>query len=123
MQGSSGDTGIEKSLVGTIGEGEDGMNGESSTETMYITMCKTESQWGFAVCPRELKLELHDNLEGWDGVGGRFKTEGTYVYLWLIHADARQKPIQYCKAVILQLKRKKLEKTSRKSKNKKVYIE
>ena len=22
---------------------------------------------------------------GWDAVGGRFKREGTYVYLWLIH--------------------------------------
>ena len=27
-----------------------------------------------------------DNLEGWDevGGGGRFKREGTYVYLWLM---------------------------------------
>ena len=33
-----------------------------------------------------------------------FKREGTYVYLWLIHADARQKPTQYYKAIILQLK-------------------
>ena len=33
---------------------------------------------------------------GWE-VGGRFKREGTYVYLWL-------KPTQYSKAIILQLK-------------------
>ena len=26
------------------------------------------------------------------------------VYLWLIHADRRQKPIRYCKGIILQLK-------------------
>ena len=39
---------------------------------------------------------------GWE-VGGRFK-EGTYAYLWLIHADVQQKPTQYCKAIILQLK-------------------
>ena len=28
-------------------------------------------------------------VEGWDGEGdgGRFKREGTYVYLWLIHVD------------------------------------
>jgi len=38
---------------------------------------------------------------GWE-VGGRFKREGTYVYLWLIHVDIWQKP--YCKATILQLK-------------------
>jgi len=36
--------------------------------------------------------------------GGRCKREGTYVYLWLIHVDVWQKPIQYSKAIILQLK-------------------
>ena len=56
---------------------------------------------------QELKLGLCDNLEGWDGVGGRFKREGTYVYLWLIHVDVWQKPTQYCKAIIIQLKMNK----------------
>ena len=28
----------------------------------------------------------------------------TYVYLWVIHIDVWQKPIQFCKAFILQLK-------------------
>ena len=28
-------------------------------------------------------------------VGGRFKREGTYVHLWLIHNDVWQKPTQY----------------------------
>ena len=37
-------------------------------------------------------------------MGGRFKREGMYVYLWLIHVDVWQKPTQYCKAIILQLK-------------------
>ena len=37
-------------------------------------------------------------------MGGRFKKEWTYVYLWLIHADVWQKATQYCKAIILQLK-------------------
>ena len=46
---------------------------------------------------------------GWE-VGGRFKREGTYVYLWLIHVGAWQKPTQYCKAIILQLKIDKLKK-------------
>ena len=32
-------------------------------------------------------------------MGGKFKKEGTYVYLWLIHVDAGQKPTQYCKAI------------------------
>ena len=35
---------------------------------------------------------------------GKFKKEETYVYLWLIHVDVWQKPAQYCKAIILQLK-------------------
>ena len=43
-------------------------------------------------------------LEEWDRMGGRFTREGAYVYLWLIHVDVWQKPIQYCKATILQLK-------------------
>ena len=37
-------------------------------------------------------------------VGGRFKREGIYVYLWLIHVDVWQKPSQYFKVIILQLK-------------------
>ena len=40
---------------------------------------------------------------GWE-VGERFKREGTSVYLWLIHFDVWQKPTQYYKAIILQLK-------------------
>ena len=40
-------------------------------------------------------------------LGGWFKREGTYVYLWLIHAVVRQKPIQHCKAIILQIKKKR----------------
>ena len=40
-------------------------------------------------------------------MGGRFKREGTYVYLWLIHADVPQKPTQFCNTIILQLKIKK----------------
>ena len=40
----------------------------------------------------------------WDGVGRRFRREGTYVYLWLMHVDVWQKPTQYCKVIILPLK-------------------
>ena len=38
------------------------------------------------------------------GWGGRFKWEGTYVYLWLIHADVWQKYHSIAKKIILQLK-------------------
>jgi len=39
-------------------------------------------------------------------VRGRIRREGTYIYLTLIHVAVWQKPIQYCKAIILQLKKK-----------------
>ena len=32
---------------------------------------------------------------GWE-VGGRFKREGTYGHLWLIHVDVQQKSNQHC---------------------------
>ena len=55
----------------------------------YITVCKIDSQWGFAVCLMKLKQGLCINLERWDeeGMGGRLKREGIYVYLWLIHVE------------------------------------
>ena len=58
----------------------------------------------------------------WDGVGGRgvggrgvgggreVQEEGDILHLWLIHVDVWQKPIQYCKAIILQLKINNLKK-------------
>ena len=50
----------------TYGHGERGregeMYGESNMET-YITICKADSQWEFAVCLRELKQGLCINLE------------------------------------------------------------
>ena len=43
-------------------------------------------------------------------MGWGFRREGTYAYLWMIHADVRQKPAQYYKEIILQLKTNKLKK-------------
>ena len=42
----------------------------------------------------------------WDEVGCRREAHegGTYVHQWLIHVNVWQKPAQYCKAIILQLK-------------------
>ena len=45
------------------------MCGESNVE-IYITICKIDSQWGFAVWPRELKSGLCNNLGGWEVEGG-----------------------------------------------------
>ena len=46
--------------------------------------------------------KLKNNEGRWEA-GGRFRRE-RQVYLWLIHVDVWQKLIQYCKAIILQLK-------------------
>ena len=43
----------------------------------------------------------------WRNMGWKFKREGTHVYLWLIDVDIWQKPTKFCKAIILQLKKKK----------------
>ena len=59
-----------------------------------------------------------DSLEGWE-IGGRLKRKGTHVYLWLIHVEIWQRPTQYCKAIIFQLKIKKLKYILKK---KKVYM-
>ena len=44
---------------------------------------------------------LNRDSVGW---GGRFRREGAYVFLGLIHVDVWQKPTQYCKEITLQLK-------------------
>ena len=66
MQGSNRETRREQ----TYGHGERGgegeIYGESNMET-YITICKIDSQWEFAVCLRKLKQGLCINLEEWDG--------------------------------------------------------
>ena len=65
------------------------MYGKSNMET-YITICKIDCKREFAVWLRKVKQGLCINLEGWDGegeMGGRFKREGIYVYLWLNHVE------------------------------------
>ena len=56
----------------TYGHGKKGGEGKkyakSNTET-YITICKIESQWEFAVWLRKLKQGLRINLEGQEGEG------------------------------------------------------
>ena len=67
------------------------MYGKSIMET-YITIGKIDSQQDFAVWLRKLKQGLCINLEGYGGevgreMGRRFKREGIYVYLQLIHVE------------------------------------
>ena len=59
----------------------------------YITICKIDSQWELDVWLRKLEQGHCINLERWDGegdgreMGGRFRREAIYVYLWLIHVE------------------------------------
>ena len=77
---------------------------ENSNVEAYITICKIDSQGEFAVWLRKLKPGLCINLGGGTEreVGWRFKREGIYVYLWLIHVEVQQKTVKFCKAIILQ---------------------
>ena len=74
-------------------EGEGGMNWESGTETHTLLYVKLDSHWKLLHDAGSSNLVLWDNLEGRDGVGGRLKREGIYVYLCFIHIDKWQKPI------------------------------
>ena len=64
------------------------MYGKSNMET-YITICKIDSQ-RLLLWLRKLKQGLRINLGGGMGremLGGSFKRDGIYVYLWLIHVE------------------------------------
>ena len=48
---------------------------------------KQPASWNLLYDTGNSKPVLCDNLEGWDGMAGRwsFRKEETYVYFWLIH--------------------------------------
>ena len=55
---------------------------EKSNMETYITICKIDSQWEFAVRLRKLKQGLCINIEGWDGVGdGREVQKGGNIHI------------------------------------------
>ena len=69
---------MEKHREQTYGHGERGGDGEMCGEInmdTYITICKIDSQWEFAVWRRKLNQGLCINLEQWDGEGGGKKVQ------------------------------------------------
>ena len=63
------------------------MYAKSNMET-YITMCKIDSQWAFAVWLRDLKQGLCINLEGWNGEGdGREVQKGRDIRIPMADMD------------------------------------
>ena len=79
LQGGNGDADTENKLADTVGEGEGGTNGESSTETYMLPYVKQRAS-------RNLLYDtgssvLCDNLEGWEGVGGEREAQaGGHMY-------------------------------------------
>ena len=84
------------------------MYGKSNIE-ICTTMCRINGWGEFAVWLRKLKQALCQ--PGGVGWGGRWEMgsgeRGIHVYLWLIHVEVWQKTTEFCKAIILQLKKKK----------------
>ena len=72
------------------------MYGKSNMET-YITICKIDSQWEFAVWLRKLKQGLCINLERWDGeeVGREFQKGGDICISMAIYGEGNGTPLQY----------------------------
>ena len=98
-------------IVDTVGEREEVMKWESSTETCPLPYVKQTAIGNLLYDAGSSNLVLCDNQGvGWDVrlEGGRFKKERAYVYLGLIHTDVWQGPRQRYKAIILQLKINKL---------------
>ena len=104
LQGNNGDTDTENRLVGTVGEGESGMNWESSMEIYTIPNVKQRAS-GNLLCDtgRSTQWSVTTYRE-WDGAENeREGQEGGDIRIpVLIHVYVWQKPAQYCKAIIFQ---------------------
>ena len=82
---------------------QDGEDGERSMETYTLPYVKQVASGNLLHDAGSSHWSSATTEKGGKGreVGGRFRREGTYVYLWLIHADGLQKQTQYCKTIIL----------------------
>ena len=76
---------------------------ESNNSKSVEICCMT--QW------TQTRALWHPGGVGWDGKReGSSRGKATYVYLWLIHVDVWQKPIQYCNYLSTKNKEKQQEK-------------
>ena len=78
------------------------------------TNIESITYYGFSLAFTEYfplkRLNMCGKWEGLDGgLQGSFKSERMYVHVWLTHV-VQQKPTQYCKTIILQLKKKEVNK-------------
>ena len=96
VQGSKGDTDVKNRFLDSVGEGEDGMIWENSTETHAVPYVQQITSAEFAVWSRAPKASAlwQSGEAGWRGSwAGGFTMEATHVYLWPIHIDVWQKTI------------------------------
>ena len=105
LQGGSGDADVENRPWTQWGKERLGRIERVAWRHVHYHV-EIDTRRGFAVWHRELSPVFCETREGWDGEGDNegVRKERTYVYLWLTHGDVQQKPTQYCKAIILQLK-------------------
>ena len=76
----------------------------------WFTLLPWRNQHNCKTIILQLKVNLKINPFLGEEDGGRFKREGIYVYLWLIHVEVWQKATKFCKAIILWLKNKLIKK-------------
>ena len=98
MQDSKRDTDIKNRVLDYVGEGG-GMIRENNIETWVLPYVKVQVR-----CMKHGTQSWCSGTTQRDGVGRGVQDWGTHVHPWLIHVDVWQKPPQYCKVVILQLK-------------------
>ena len=93
-----------RSLLDSMGEGEDGMIWENGIETCVLSYVKGIASPGSMHDTGCLGLVHWDDPEGWDGEGGGTGGSGwgTHIHPWRIHVNVWQ--TQYNIVISLQLK-------------------
>ena len=92
MRDRKGDTEIKNRLLDSVGEGEGGMICENSIKTCILPSVKQISSWSSMHEARCSKLLHWDNLEAWDGEGGRrgFRSRGhMYTHGWFMSMSGK----------------------------------
>ena len=97
MQNRKRDTNVQNRLLDSVGEGEGRIFRENSIETCILSRVKHPTPSAQGWCTGKTQRDWVE----WD-VGGGIGMGNT----WLIHVNVWQKPLQYCKGISLQLKKK-----------------
>ena len=104
MQDRKRDTDVQNRLLDSVGEGEGGMFWEKRLKQVYYQWWnRSPAQVG---CMRQvLRAGALGRTRGmgWSGRQEGGSGWGTHVNPLLIHVNIRQKPLQYCKVISLQL--------------------